>query len=77
MTPEQFNDLEESEQAETVWDGVQVAERFYRQFHVLLYKIDNLYVEVFYHEDHNYIRKFNAFDKYKLLDVYLERLDKL
>lgn len=75
MTPEQFNNLDEAEQAETVWDGVQIADRFEEEYHVILYQIDNLYVEVYYHQEHNFIRRLNAFTKLELLDIYIEKLN--
>ena len=46
MTPKQFNDLDEAEQAGTIWDGVQIADRFEGGHHVILYQVDNFYVEV-------------------------------
>ena len=75
MTPEEFYELDEQEQAETIWDGVQVADRFEDEYDVILYQIGKLYVEVYYHREHNFIRKLNAFTKPDLLDIYLEKLN--
>ena len=73
MTPEQFYELDEMEQAEVIWDGKHIADRQDNEHHILLYKIDDLYVEVYYSKEHNIIVKFNAFSKNKLLDIYLPK----
>ncbi len=62
MTPQQFNDLDEMEQAELIWNGKHVADRKDEVHNILLYKIDEtLFVEVFYHIQHNAIKKYTAF----------------
>ena len=42
MTPEQFYELDEMEQAEVIWDGKHIADRQDAEHHILLYKIDDL-----------------------------------
>ena len=74
MTPSQFYNLDEAEQAETVWEGKHIADRQDDEHNILLYKCDNLYVEVYYHKRYNVIRKFNAFDRTELLDIYSHRI---
>ena len=66
MTPEQFIDLDEMEQAEVIREGKHIADRQDNEHHILLYKIDDLYVEVYYSKEHNYITKFNAFSNGEL-----------
>ena len=73
MTPEQFYDLDEQEQAETIWEGVHIAGRQDEEHNILLYKIDDLFVEVYHHKEYNVIRRFNAFSKNELLDIYLPK----
>jgi hypothetical protein len=73
MTPEQFYELDEMEQAEVIWEGKHVADRQDKDHHILLYKIDDLFVEVYYSKEHNVIVKFNAFSKNELLDIYLPK----
>ncbi len=73
MTPEEFFELDEMEQAETVWEGIMIGTRSDKEHSILLYKIDNLYVEVFYHKQYNVIRKFEAFSATELLDIYLPK----
>ena len=70
MTPTQFYKLDEAEQAEVIWEGQHIADRHDEEHNILLYKIDELYVEVYYHKEYNIIRKFNAFSRVELLDIY-------
>ena len=71
MTPEQFYHLDEMEQAEVIREGKHVADRQDKEHHILLYKIDDLFVEVYYFKEHDVIVRFNAFSKTELLDFYL------
>jgi len=48
MTLYEFNAMDEMEQAEAVWDGVYIADREDIEHRILLYQLDNFYVEVFY-----------------------------
>ena len=73
MTPEQFFELDEMEQAEVVWEGKLIGHRYDKEHKILLYKIDDLFVEVFYHSEYNVIRKFEAFTEQELLDIYLPK----
>ena len=68
MTPKQFYNLDEQELAGAIWDGKHNADRQDTEHHILLYKIDDLFVEVYNHKEHNIIVKFNAFSKNELLD---------
>ena len=73
MTPEQFFELDEMEQAEVIWEGKLIGTREDKIHSILLYKIVDLYVEVFYHKQYNVIRKFEAFTEHELLDIYLPK----
>lgn len=73
MTPSQFYNLDEAEQAETIWEGKYVGSRQDKDHNILLYQIKNLYVEVYYHKEFNVIRRFEAFTKDELLDIYLRK----
>ena len=50
-----------------------IEDRQDKEHQILLYKIDDLFVEVYYHKEHNIIVKFNAFSKNELLDIYLPK----
>ena len=58
MTPSQFYQLDEAEQAEVLWDGKHIADRQDEEHNILLYQCGDLYVEVFFHRKFNVIRKF-------------------
>jgi len=73
MTPHQFYNLDEAEQAETIWKGEHIADRKDQEHSILLYQIGDLFVEVFYHREYNVLRKFEAFTKNELLDIYLPK----
>ena len=70
MTPEQFYNLDEQEQAETVWQGMHIGNRRDDEHNILLYRIDDLYVEAYHHKEYNVIRKFTAFTKSELSEIY-------
>lgn len=62
MTLDDFLDVDEMEQAEAVWfDRVQ-GRRQEGDYKIFLYKIDNFYVEAWYHVEHNVLKKFVPFD---------------
>jgi hypothetical protein len=61
MSLYEFDALDEMEQAEVIWDGVHIAERWDEQHNILLYQIDSFYVEVFHHKELNVIRRFRSF----------------
>ena len=73
MTPEQFYELDEMEQAETVWEGKHIGHTEDEEHNIVLYKIDNLFIEAYYHRESNFLRKFRAYEEHELLDIYLLR----
>jgi hypothetical protein len=75
MTLYEFNALDEMEQAESIWDGVFLGDRKDSEHRILLYQIDDFYVEVFYHIEYNTIRRFRSFSSTNQLDPYLNQID--
>ena len=73
MTPEQFYELDKMEQAKVIWECKHIADRQDKEHHILLSKIDDLFVEVYYHKEYHVIQKFIAFSKNEILDVYLPK----
>ncbi len=73
MAPQEFYELDEGEQAETIWEGKVIGTREDEVHNILLYKIKDLFVEVFYHREYNVIRKFDAYREHELLDIYLPK----
>ena len=74
MTLYEFNQLDEMEQAEAVWDGVFIGDREDAEHKILLYQIDSFYVEVYYHKEYNVIRRFRSFSSTDQLQPYLEKI---
>jgi len=75
MTLEQFNMLDEMEQAEAIWGGKNVAKRSEGEFEVLLYQIDGFYIEVYYHVDGNSLWKFNPITSKQQLNTYSDQIN--
>lgn len=75
MTLHEFNQLDEMEQAEAVWDGGFIADREDSEHKILLYQIDAFYVEVYYHKEYNVIRRFRSFSSTNELDPYLDKIN--
>ena len=75
MTLYQFNALNEMEQAEVLWSkGVHIGERIDAEHKILFYQIDRFYVEVFYHQDYNVIRRMRSFASTDQLGPYLDQI---
>jgi hypothetical protein len=75
MTLYEFIGMDESDQAEAIWSGVFIGERETNNFRILLYSIDEFYVEVFYDDISNEIKRFRPFTTLLLLEPYLDKID--
>lgn len=74
MTLYEFNSLDETEQHEAVWNhGVMVGDRIEGEHKIILYQLFSFYVELFYHVEHNVIRKLRSFSDTLLLDGYINQ----
>lgn len=58
MTLKEFNELDELEQQEAIWEGKLIADTEDGEHKILLYQIDSFYIEVYYHKEYNVIRKY-------------------
>ena len=74
MTLYQFIALDEMEQADAIWEGVDIDDREDEEHRILLYQIDAFYVEVFYHQEYNVIRKVRPFSSTEQLEPYLNQI---
>lgn len=75
MTLYDFIALDEMEQQEALWTGTHIADRQDDEHNILLYQIDNFYVEVFYHRELNVIRRYRPFKSIDQLKPYLGQID--
>jgi hypothetical protein len=71
VTLYEFIQMDEMEQAEAVWSGKLAGTRHEGEYRILLYKIDDFYVEAWYHVEHNVLKKFRPFKNKELLQLYL------
>ncbi|MDQ6763269.1 MAG: hypothetical protein M3015_11660 [Bacteroidota bacterium] len=75
MTLYEFNQLNDPEKAEAVWDGTLIGDRTDNIFNILLYQIDSFYVEVYYQKRRNIIKWIRSFSSTDQLLPYLEKMD--
>ena len=75
MTLYEFNQLDEMQQADAVWNGILIGDRTDNIFNILLYQIDGFYVEVFYQKKRNIIKRIRSFSSTDQLQPYLEKMD--
>ena len=61
MTLYEFSNLNEREQAEVIWRALLVSIREDDEHRILLYQIDDFYVDVYFHKEFNVIRLFLPF----------------
>lgn len=71
MTIYDFMEMDEMEQSEAIWSGKLAGTREDSEYRILLYKIDGFYVEVYYHKEHNVIKKFRPFTDKNELCAYV------
>jgi hypothetical protein len=72
MTLYEFRLLTEDEQALTVWHGDFLMSRKIRNHTVLLYKVHDFYVEVYYDNECNDVSKLNPFSSRDRLKFYFQ-----
>ena len=76
MTLYQYNDLDEMEQHEAIWEhGVHIGERIEGEYKIILYQIFSFYVELFYHMEFNVLRRLRSFSNTECLDAYIRKFD--
>jgi hypothetical protein len=71
----QFIELSTEEQVSNVWRGTFIANRNYKGFNVVLYSIDNFFVEVFYNQTENAITQIRPFRSQTRLMPYINSID--
>ena len=75
MTLYQFNSLDETQQANVLWEyGVHISERPSKYYNLILYQLDGFYVEVWYHPEENSIKRLRSFSSTDQLEPYLSKI---
>lgn len=74
MTLYQFNQLDEMEQHEALWEhGVMVGDRAENEYKIILYQVYAFYVELYYHSEYNVLRRLRSFSSIECLDAYISQ----
>ncbi|MBC7510085.1 MAG: hypothetical protein H7320_15265 [Ferruginibacter sp.] len=74
MTLYQYNDLDELEQHETLWEhGVMIGERVEGEYKLILYQIFTFYIELYYHIENNVLHRLRTFSNTELLKDYINQ----
>ena len=72
MTLNEFSVLNDEQKAITVWEGEFMTYREEKGFIIMLYKVYDFYVEVYYNNQNNKLVKFNPFSSKKRLELYFD-----
>jgi len=76
MTLDEFTALNETKQAQTLLKkGIFLTERLYKNFSILLYQLDNFYVEVYHNLRFDVMQGMRCFEDDEALQPYLESID--
>ncbi len=76
MTRQQFNTLSKERQQEVVLQlGMFLSERTDGSFEIMLYQLENFYVEVYLISLYNKVALFRSFEDTELLQPYLAKID--
>lgn len=76
MTLDEFTLLNETKQAQTLLKkGIFLTERLYKNFSILLYQLDNFYVEVYHNLRFDVMQGMRCFEDDEALQPYLESID--
>lgn len=67
--------MDEMEQQEAIWEGTLIADRIEGEYKLLLYQIDSFYVEVWYHVEHNVIKRYRSFSSMEQLEPYMDAIN--
>jgi hypothetical protein len=72
MTLYQFNQLDEMERAEDLWEAVHLMDRVDGPYRYELFQLDGFYIEQKRHIEYNVLHGLLAFKSTELLDAYYE-----
>lgn len=76
MTLYEYNELDEAEQHEALWEhGEMVGNRIEGEHKIILYQMFSFYIELYYHMKFNVLRRLRSFSSVECLDVYLQQFD--
>jgi hypothetical protein len=76
MTLNQYKHLSAVEQAAVLWEkGIQIGKRSDPSHIIVLYQIENFYVEMYLHKEENTVKRIRSFRSTGPLRPYLNKID--
>jgi hypothetical protein len=76
MTFDHYKHLSAVEQASVLWEkGIQIGKRSEPSFIILLYQIEDFYVEMYLHKEENTVTRIRSFKSTGQLRPYLDTID--
>ena len=76
MTLYQFNSLDEMEQIEAIWKhGAHLVNREDEEYKYELIQIDDFYIELKHHKEHDVLKGLRTFKTTTLLEPYLGKIN--
>ena len=64
------------EQVETLWEhGAHIADRKEGEYKLILYHLFSFYLEVWYHIEHNVVKRYRTFSSTEQLQPYLSTIE--
>jgi hypothetical protein len=72
----EYENLPEAEQLELIQnDGIYIGKRWEKKYSILLYQIEDFYIEVIYRKYRCFVSSIRCFRSTLLLEPYLEQID--
>jgi hypothetical protein len=76
MTLSEYNFLDQAEQFEVLYNyGVHISDRADDDYCIILFQLDNFYIELYFHLELNSLKKFVSFSNVNFIEPYLEQID--
>lgn len=76
MTLCEYYHLNQTEQFETLYDhGIHISDRADSEYCIILFQLDNFYVELYFHIEDNVLKKLISFSNIDYIAPYLEQID--
>lgn len=76
MTVHEYNNLSQAEQFEVLYNyGTHISDRADNDYCIILFQLDNFYIELYFHILQNALKKIRSFSNVDFIKPYLEQID--
>lgn len=76
MTHNEYERLDEFGQVEVLFNqGIHIADRADDKYCMILFQIDDFYVELYYHLERDTLKKLRSFKHTRFIEPYLDQID--